>query len=51
MDDPREVAARIHEIESASKLPSPLIARYLIGFDPMEAMVRAPDRIPDTSEN
>lgn len=49
--DPREIAARIHEIESASKLPAPLIARYLLGFDPLEAMVRAPDRIPDLAGN
>lgn len=49
--DPRGIAARIHEIESASKLPAPLIARYLLGFEPMEAMVRAPDRTPELAGN
>ncbi len=49
--DSQEIAARIHEIKSASKLPAPLIARFLIGFAPMEAMVRAPDRIPDLAGN
>lgn len=49
--NPRGIAARIHQIESASKLPAPLIGRYLLGFGPMEAMVRSPDRIMDLAGN
>lgn len=49
--DSHEASARIHEIESASRLPAPLMARYLLGFDPVEVLVRAPDLIPGPPEN
>jgi hypothetical protein len=49
--DPRGIAARIREIESASDLPTPLIARYLLSFDPVETIVRAPGWIPDLAGN
>ncbi len=46
-----EIAAALDEIRRTSDLPAPLIGRYLLSFDPVEVMVRAPDRIPGAVDN
>lgn len=45
------IANAIDEVKRSNDLPAPLIGRFLLGFDPVEVMVRAPVRIPGSAEN
>lgn len=49
--DPLEIAARIHEIESASRLPAPLLARYFLSFTLFEGIGKIQKMSPAGIEN